>query len=103
MEKITIMYLINNQRNSRPNLNSSFISIVVAYNMHIRLRKLDYTCFLKLFDGLYNAYIHLDSFKKTGNRDLKMPYERKKVETFAIDARNRITSELQNLCCQNCK
>ena len=24
-----------------------------------------------------------------------MPYERKKVETFTIDARNRITSELQ--------
>ena len=37
----------------------------------------------------------LDSFKKNGNRDLKMPYERKKVETFAIDARNRITSGLQ--------
>jgi hypothetical protein len=36
--------------------------------------------------------ISLDSFKKVGNRDLKMPYERKKVETFTIDARNRITS-----------
>ena len=36
----------------------------------------------------------LDSFKKNGNGSLKMPYERKKVETFTIDARNRITSEL---------
>lgn len=41
--------------------------------------------------------VSLDSFKKDGNKDLKMPYERKKVETFTIDARNRIASELQNL------
>ena len=36
--------------------------------------------------------ISLESFKKYGNKDLKMPYERKKVETFTIDARNRIAS-----------
>ena len=52
----TNMYVIN-YKNSRPNLNSSFISIVVAYNMHIGLGKLDYTYFLKLFNGLYNACI----------------------------------------------
>ena len=65
--------------------------------MHIGLRKLDYTCFLKFFNGLYNAYI-IRFFQKNGYGGLKMPYERKKVETFTIDARNRITSRLQNLC-----
>lgn len=59
--------------------------------MHIGLGKLDYTCFLKLFNGLYNAYI-VGFFQKDDNKDLKMPYERKKVETFTIDARNRIAS-----------
>ena len=38
--------------------------------MHIGLRKLDYTCFLKLFNGLYNAYI-IRFFQKSWQQRLK--------------------------------
>ena len=58
--------------------------------MHTGLCKLDYTHFLKLFYSLYNAY-NIYSVKKVSNIDSKMPYERKKVETFTIEARNRIS------------
>ena len=75
------------RKHSRPDLDAAFIRVAVAYQMHVRLRKLDYAFLLQFFYGLNDPWRGIQSRRGF----LQVVFDaRWNVGTFSIDALNRI-------------